>query len=133
MLKISAKRARLYAVLWLLIISILFFLPGSALPKESWLDHLYIDKWVHFGFFALLLFLWRYYLPPYTKYHFIILLLALLYGLAVEAIQHYLIINRSFDLGDVLADMVGAIAGVWYWAWYIKKIDPCRNRGRNQN
>ena len=30
----------------------------------------------------------------------------------VELIQHYWIPNRSFDLGDVLADMTGAVGRI---------------------
>ncbi len=41
------------------------------------------------------------------------------------------------DLGDWIADMIGSAIGLLVWKWkrrgYIKKIDPCGNRGRNQN
>jgi VanZ family protein len=49
------------------------------------------------------------------------LALAFLYGLAVEVIQYYFITNRSFDLTDLAADMVGAMAGLLIWGRYIKK------------
>ena len=109
------KSVKFLAVLWLLFISVMFFLPGSALPQEDWLDRIYFDKWVHIGFFALLLFLWRFYFPPDAKYTWLLLLLALGYGLGVEFIQRDFIANRSFDLTDVVADMSGALAGVWFW------------------
>jgi VanZ family protein len=80
----------------------------------------HFDKYVHFGFFAVLLFLWRIHLEPAIKYSFFLLLLGFVYGLGIEIIQHYLIANRSFDMGDVLADMAGAVVGVLAW-WYIKK------------
>lgn len=132
MFSFLSKQAKPLAVCWLLLISVLFFLPGSALPKEDWLDKIYFDKWVHVGFFAVLLFLWRCLFPVGKKYDGGLMVAALLYGLSVEVIQHYLVANRSFDAGDVLADAVGALAGIWLWKGY-KKIDPCRNRGRNQN
>jgi VanZ family protein len=121
MLKFTVRQLKLWAVIYLLIITMLFFLPGSALPKEGWLDKIYFDKCVHFGFFALLLFLWRFYFPSNRKYHWLLLLAAFCYGLGVELIQHYFIENRSFDTGDVIADMAGAVAGIFIWAWYIKK------------
>jgi len=121
MLKFVARQSTLLAVIWLIFISFLFFLPGSALPKEDWLDAIYFDKWVHFGFFAVLLFLWRFYFPPSAKYHWLLLAVAFAYGLGVELIQHYFIINRSFDIGDVAADIAGAFAGIWFWNRYIKK------------
>jgi VanZ family protein len=120
MLKTIAKHFRPLAVLWLLIISVLFVLPGSSLPKSGWLDTIYFDKWVHFGFFALLLFLWRFYFPVSGKFHLMLLLMALLYGFAVEMVQHHFVANRSFDIGDLAADMVGAVTGVWIWGWYKK-------------
>jgi len=121
MLSLIARWAKPLAIIWLLLISFLFFLPGSALPKENWLDDIYFDKWVHFGFFALLLFLWRFYFSPPIKFDTLCLLAALIYGVGVECIQHYLIANRSFDLGDVIADMAGALAGLLVWDRYIKK------------
>ncbi|HUC81794.1 MAG TPA: VanZ family protein [Flavisolibacter sp.] len=121
MLTIITKYAKPLAIAWLLVISVLFFLPGSALPKETWLNDIQFDKWVHFGFFALLLFLWRFFLPAAKKYSWFLLLGALFYGLGVELVQHYLIANRSFDMGDVAADMAGAVAGILFWQGYIKK------------
>ena len=112
----------MFAIVWLSFISILFFLPGSALPKDKIFDVLSFDKWVHFGLFAVLLFLWRFYLPVDNKYNWWLLLTALCYGFSVEVIQYYFIPNRSFDLGDITGDMLGAMAGVWFWTKrYIKK------------
>ncbi|HEY0041918.1 MAG TPA: VanZ family protein [Flavisolibacter sp.] len=120
MLRITAKQAKTAALVWLVFISVLFFLPGSALPKQGWLDGIHFDKWVHFGFFGLLLFLWRFYWPAKTGYHVLLLVMAFLYGLGVELIQHYYVANRSFDSGDLIADMVGAVAGILFWEWYKK-------------
>ncbi len=122
------------ALLWLGVISVLFFLPGSAFPKENWFSKIYIDKWVHVGLFATLLFLWRSAFDLQIKnYHLILLGFALLYGFLVEVIQKEWIPNRDFDLYDVMADMAGSLLGLLVWSRVYKKIDPCRNRGRNQN
>jgi hypothetical protein len=115
------KRAKILAIAWLTIISILFFLPGSALPHAGWHKSLLFDKWVHLGFFALLVFLWRFYFAAEQKFHLILLGAAFVYGLLVELIQHYLIDNRSFDAFDVAADMAGAVIGILCWQWYKKK------------
>ncbi len=113
---------RFLAIIWLLLISVLFFLPASTLPGEGIFGIPHFDKYVHFSFFALLLFLWRFYFDPGKRVKWILLSLAFLYGLGVELIQHSFIANRAFDLGDVAADMTGAIAGLWFWTKrYIKK------------
>lgn len=111
------------AIIWLLIISVLFFLPGSSLPKEPPFGILHFDKYVHFGFFALLIFLWRFYFGNALRYTYLLLVMALFYGLGVEVVQHNFIANRTFDLGDVIADMAGAVAGILFW-WGYKKNRP---------
>lgn len=121
MLKIFAKHAKLLATVWLLLITILFFLPGSALPKENWLSDVHFDKFVHLFFFAVLLFFWRFLFPAVKKFHWLLLIGALIYGVGVELVQHYFISNRAFDGYDVAADMAGAAIGVWLWQGYIKK------------
>lgn len=122
------------AILYFIIMSVLFFLPGSDLPKEKWLDKIFFDKWVHIGLFAGLIFLSRFNLPfDNNIFNYLLLLMALTYGLSVEYIQKYWVPNRSFDLWDVVADMGGAFIGLWYWLTLYKKINPCRHRGRNQN
>jgi len=42
---------KIFALTWLLFISVLFFLPGSALPQGDLFDFPYFDKVVHFVFF----------------------------------------------------------------------------------
>ncbi len=52
----------------------------------------------------------------------------------MEFVQKYFIPNRSFDVGDIIADGIGCAIGFVLSARPLyKKIDPCRNRGRNQN
>jgi len=39
--------------------------------------------------------------------------LVIYYGFTIELVQHFLIIQRYFDLWDVLANSVGAVIGYW--------------------
>lgn len=49
-------------------------------------------------------------------------LLSLVYGIGMEFVQKYCINNRSFDVGDIIADAVGCTMGVLFSAKrYIKK------------
>jgi VanZ family protein len=110
-------------ILYFLFVSILFFLPGSAFPKENWLSKIWFDKWVHIGIFAILSAgaCWVFNLKQKKK--FIVLLLLLIgYGLLVEIIQGKFVPNRDYDLGDLLADTIGSIGGIFFWFQrYIKK------------
>ena len=110
------------AILYLIVISILFCLPGSAFPKNNWLSDIYFDKWVHIGFFALLIILWNWAANSTDRnWSTTILVAAIAYGLLVEVVQHNFIPNRGFDIGDWIADIAGSLLGLAFWRRYIKK------------
>ena len=110
------------AISWFVFISVLFFLPGSAIPKADWTDRIHLDKWVHCGFFAVLVFLWSsaFSLDGFKK-AWPLITVSITYGFLVEVVQKEWIANRSFDLFDVVADAAGSVAGWLVWLRYIKK------------
>jgi VanZ family protein len=119
---LSKTNKFLLAVAVLVFFSFLFCIPGSAIPKDDWLDKIWADKWVHIGIFTSLIFLWsNAFEINVTKGFFILVFVAVLYGFAVEIVQDQFITNRSFDLGDLLADFIGCLGGVWLRTRYIKK------------
>ena len=126
---IKIKPGFLPGIAWLLISTFLLTIPGSAFPKENWLEKLWVDKWVHLGMFSIMVFLWCWAtmkIPQAAaqrkKTFIIIACVALVYGGAMEFVQHYLIPNRSFDIGDIIADAVGCAIGLLFsWQRYIKK------------
>ena len=62
------------------------------------------------------------YLNNMMRAFIIITGIATIYGIGMEFVQLYWIPNRSFDPGDIVADTVGALAGLFYsWYRYIKK------------
>ncbi len=112
---------------WIVLILFLCTLPGSAIPSASIFDKLHVDKIVHFVLFGGTVLLLAY---GYYKQRNAISLLALfslaavvtLYGLAIEFIQKYLVPNRSFDMYDLLADGLGALAGALVFSWIGKRF-----------
>lgn len=113
---------KVFAILWLITVSVLFFLPGSALPQDGLFNFPYLDKLVHFVFFVLLIYLWRFFIKSSVAFSWLLLALSFVYGLGVELIQHYFIAFRSFDVADIVADMAGAVVGLLFWTKrYIKK------------
>ncbi len=56
-------------------------------------------------------------------YNIMIIFLAGIYGYVVECVQETWVSNRSFDVFDILADLVGSIIGILIWAW-AKKNKP---------
>ncbi|HYH16267.1 MAG TPA: VanZ family protein, partial [Flavisolibacter sp.] len=100
-----------------------FTLPGSAFPQSGWMGAIGFDKWVHIGLFSLFTFLICWAVQIMAKRALLITFIsAVVYGILVEVVQDQLIVNRSFDLGDWGADIVGSFIGVWFWNLrYIKK------------
>lgn len=114
------KLLRFYtpAILWIILILVLCTLPGNDIPSNSFLDRIHFDKFVHFGLFGgivLFLSLGIYWQKKYISNStlWFLVLIAAGYGLAIEFIQKYWAINRSFDMYDLVADTLGAIAGIW--------------------
>jgi VanZ family protein len=109
------------AIGWLLISTLLLTIPGSAFPTENWLSKIWFDKWVHIGMFALMTFLWCWALHKkkilrvkFPNVFIGIGIICLLYGVAMEFVQEYIVVNRSFDTGDIIADAAGCLLGVIY-------------------
>ncbi|MCW3075256.1 MAG: VanZ family protein [Flaviaesturariibacter sp.] len=118
---LKSKRL-LLPLLYTFFLSVLFFLPGAAFPKASWLDLIYFDKLVHVGLFALLAFLWCWALLLTHAQLIKLFLLLAAYGLGVEIIQETWVLHRSFDWVDWLADTIGASFGILvHRRVYIKK------------
>lgn len=95
----------------------MFLLPGKDLPQETWFEKVYLDKWVHSGFFFALVYL--FYIPLRKKTLPVLAklsVLALIYGIAIELIQKFWTMDRTFDLVDILFDGVGCMV-----AWFIGK------------
>lgn len=120
-------RYYLPAMGWIILILFLCTMPGSAIPKVSFLDKLHADKIVHFFLFGGTVILLAY---GYFKQKghlsvpglFSIAFVVTLYGLAIEFIQKYLVPNRSFELMDVLADGAGALMGALIFRWIGKRF-----------
>ncbi len=116
-------------IIWLIIITLLLLLPGSAFPQENWLSRLWFDKWVHIGLFAILVFLWcrafalfKIEYKNLKKIFLSIAFIALAYGAGMEFIQKYYVINRAFEGADIIADGAGCFTGLLFsWQRYIKK------------
>ncbi|MDZ4794533.1 MAG: VanZ family protein [Bacteroidota bacterium] len=122
------KPSFLPGICWLIISIFLLTIPGTAFPQENWLNKIWFDKWVHIGMFAIMVLLWCWATlrlnieDQKRKAVFIgLALLSLLYGIGMEFVQKYCVTNRSFDSGDIIADGVGCVIGLFYSLGRFKK------------
>jgi VanZ family protein len=106
------------AIAYLAFTFYLFTIPGQELPNLPWAEKINFDKIVHTGLFTVLVFAFSY--PFKTslynnkqrrKWFLYIALLCTSYGVAIEFIQKYFVINRSCDVIDMLADLIGSSIG----------------------
>ena len=113
------------AFLLLIISFVLLILPGSDIPKSDIFELLHFDKWVHIGMFGLLTILWCYPLLKAgiaTKIIFFLIAAAVtLYGVAMEFVQEFFAVGRSFDSMDILADTIGAVLAFYWMILQLKK------------
>jgi len=108
-------------IAWFFLVTILCCLPGKDLPEtQDWLGKIYFDKWVHFGLFFILTFLFmspavvRSSITGKKKAIGFIALAAIAYGLIIEFVQQQFVPGRSFDGFDWAADSAGVL-GAWLW------------------
>ena len=80
------------------------------------LDIPYLDKVVHFGMYlilgALATFEFRRITKYYYKYIVKLLIICVLYGIFIEVVQYFLP-WRGFEIEDMIADGLGAAAGIY--------------------
>lgn len=91
-------------------------MPGEDVPSSSFLEKIHFDKIVHFGMFAVIVLLsglaiFRHKKNVSPRILASLIFLAATFGFMIELLQKYYAIGRSFDLFDLLADTLGAIAG----------------------
>lgn len=118
------------AIGWFVLSVVLLTLPPSSFPEKSWLWAIpWFDKWVHIGLFTIMVVLlcWGFYMgkffPEKLKYYFLASAVSCFaYGIVMEFVQRYWVVNRSFSFEDILADGAGVATGVVYsFKRYIKK------------
>lgn len=112
-------RSNLAGILWALFILLLSGVPNEEVPEPNFLDLSFLDKLVHLFFYSVLAFLLAHgYMRQYRfrilqlhakKWSFIT---AFLYGGLIEAMQYGVFPDRSFELGDALANGIGAGVGI---------------------
>ncbi len=100
------------ALVWSVTIFILLIIPGKELPPGPELPN--FDKVIHIILFGGQVWLWSYYVKHGTTQfrsiwiYLLIFILSSLYGVGMEYVQKYFVVNRGFEVGDIIADIFGS-------------------------
>ncbi|MBL7771413.1 MAG: VanZ family protein [Chitinophagaceae bacterium] len=114
-LKSNHALTGILALAWTVLIFIGCSMPGKELPKLTLFDQ--FDKVVHFSFFLVFYILWN----SWKEKPWLIILLAAIYGFAIEYYQLHCVAGRSFDVWDGVADTFGALCGFGLMMFWGKK------------
>lgn len=113
---------------WMCLILYLSFVPLKDWPQPSIFQKLYIDKAVHFTMYAVLCFLllrsiFRQQMkqPPRYATRIMAVVFSAGVGVAIEVLQPLLTDYRQFELMDMAANAIGAIAGGMIFNWMLSK------------
>jgi VanZ family protein len=112
---------KFFPLAWTLFTILLLCLPGSIVPGTGIFAIKHLDKLVHVVLFGLNVLFWGWHYGasgrPVKELRIIFLgatFIMIALGIVMEYVQLYFIPNRSFDSGDIVADIVGALlAALW--------------------
>lgn len=100
------------ACVWTVIILYLSLISATTVSKFNIWDVVGIDKLGHLLFYAMFAFLWCMGLSRGKTREKNILFFSISFGVFVEICQLYLFNGRSFELFDILANILGSVIGV---------------------
>lgn len=122
-------RYNLPALIWGLFILFITLIPGQYVPPISFWDFASWDKLVHLGVFAVLVALCMF--GFLKQYRFSVLrfnaatasfLICMPYGLLLEIIQGLWLVDRYFDIYDVVANTIGCVFGIFIYKFVQHKL-----------
>ena len=117
------------------LIFILLSMPGSDIQGTSWISiilHLpFADKIIHIGLFGSLALSLFSHLEQYSNISFrstrtkaLSLILCIVFGIGMEFYQKYFVPSRGFEVGDMLADAMGALLALPFFNMVKHYIQP---------
>jgi len=117
------------------LIFILLSMPGSAVQGRGWMSFIlrlpFADKIIHMGLFGSLALSLFFHFEQYSKTSFqsirtkaLTLILCIVFGIGMEFYQKYFVPSRGFEVGDMLADAMGALLALPFFNGVKRFIQP---------
>ncbi len=100
------------AIGWTLLTLYLSLISARSASKFNLFDFVGIDKFAHLSFYTIFSFLWAMSLRETNINKNFVLFFSVSFGILMEICQFYLFNGRSFELYDILANIIGSFLGV---------------------
>ena len=103
------------AIIWVIIIAFLHFVPSSSVPDFSLTFFFHLDKLIHVILFMFGVYFFAIAYKEKQKNMFLcpIIISFILYGGLLEFMQGIIFKNRISDIYDFIADIIGVFIGVF--------------------
>ncbi len=109
---ISPSHFSRIALGWTIFISIMSLMPSSDIDSFKIIHFRGLDKIIHFVCYLVLSFLWMgAFKNRYGSIKYIIFF-TLTFGGLMEILQFYLLLGRSLEVGDMIANTLGVFLGI---------------------
>ena len=109
---LSNRTYRILAIVWTILTLYLSLISARSASKFDLLDFVGFDKLAHLSFYTIFSFLWAMSLRDTNTNKNFVLFFSVSFGILMEICQFYLFNGRSFELYDILANIIGSFLGV---------------------
>ena len=110
--KLSDNFYRFCALIWTIMILYLSLISANQATKFNVFDFYGVDKLGHIIFYTTFSFLWCMSFRERNTDKKNILIFSISFGVLMEICQLYLFNGRSFELYDILANILGSVVGI---------------------
>jgi len=131
----NSFKTLVWVIFEFVLIFILLSMPSSGEPGKGWISYLlelpFADKIIHVGLFGSLALSLFFHLEQYSNISFrstrtkaLSLILCIVFGIGMEFYQKYFVPSRGFEVGDMLADAMGALLALPFFNRVKHLIQP---------
>ena len=131
----NSFKTLVWVIFEFVLIFILLSMPGSDIQGTSWISiilHLpFADKIIHIGLFGSLALSLFFHFEQYSNISFrstrtkaLSLIICIVFGIGMEFYQKYFVPSRGFEVGDMLADAMGALLALPFFNGVKRFIQP---------
>jgi hypothetical protein len=125
---VPIKKGRLLAFLWTGLIATSCLLPASVFREFTFDALLGLDKLIHFTLYIGLILLWTLSSEHLSnKNVYLLLVIAICYGILIEVLQASMALGRSYQWDDIIANTIGCILGVLLIPFFRKNMPLLKN------